>query len=74
MDQLYSKQFERVAAAGAALEQDDVEYPLGELAAKAGISKSAVLQLLKKHWIEADNLDIVYLDLTKEEEELLYSS
>jgi len=74
MDQFYSKQFEQVSDAGAVLEQDEVEYPLEDLVAKSGLSKKEVIQLLKKHWIEADNLDIVYLDLTKEEEALLYPS
>jgi len=71
MYQLHASQFEQIVGAGSALEEQETEYHLKDLVLKSGLSQSEVLLLLKKHWVEADDLDFVYLDLTKEEEEYL---
>ncbi len=60
--------FQKVETAAAYLEAYEREYSLEDLVRKADLSVQVVLQVLKEHWIEADRLDIVYLDLKPEEE------
>ncbi|MGF1536146.1 MAG: hypothetical protein ACFB4J_06630 [Elainellaceae cyanobacterium] len=65
-------QLERVANAAEPLEATEEEYSLDKLVSHSGLDRSAVLQVLKNYWIEADELDIVFLNLNPAEEHLLY--
>jgi len=62
-----------VTTAAARLEAKDVEYTLQDLVKAAKLDKAAVLDVLKRNWVDEDHLDIVYLNLTRDEEALLYS-
>lgn len=62
-----------VITAAARLEAQDVEYTLQDLAQAAKLDEKAVLHVLKRNWIDEDHLDIVYLNLTQDEEALLYA-
>lgn len=70
----YPTLFEQVAKAAFPLESKEIEYSLDELSQHAGLSKTIVLDILKKHWIKEDDLDIVFLNLTHTEEQSLYDA
>jgi hypothetical protein len=54
------------------LEEKEQEYDLSDLCSKTKLTKSVVMDIIKKHWIQQDDLDMVFLNLTLEEENLLY--
>jgi lambda repressor-like predicted transcriptional regulator len=65
--------FEQVAKAASPLEAKEVEYSLDDLSNHAGLDKNILLEILKHHWIQKDDLDIVFLNLTTTEEQNLYT-
>ncbi|NJL48918.1 MAG: hypothetical protein HC929_17425 [Leptolyngbyaceae cyanobacterium SM2_5_2] len=62
----------QLAEAASQLEDTDLEYTLETLAQKARLQKEQVITLLKTYWVAQDELNIVYLELTSEEERLIY--
>ncbi|MGF1496358.1 MAG: hypothetical protein ACFB8W_05970 [Elainellaceae cyanobacterium] len=63
---------EQLRRAADVLEAEEIEYPLSTLIEKSSLSRGETLQLLRDYWINADELDILHLHLTKDEECLLY--
>lgn len=58
----------------ATLEERDEEYSLEDLASQSVLSLAIVKNLVKKCWIEEDQLKIFNLELTEAEEAELYNA
>jgi len=63
---------EQLKKAAARLEEQETEYSLQVIVSESGLTESTVLQLLKQYWIDADELDILYLNLDPIQEAGLY--
>ena len=61
------------------LEQYESEYTLQQLLdatkklSSTEVTQIEVIQLLKQHWVKFDHLEIYHLNLTKTQEEEVYS-
>ncbi len=72
MLELSGSDLKKLAEAASQLEATDLEYTLETLAQKARLQREQVIKLLKNYWVAKDQLNIVYLELTSEEEQLIY--
>lgn len=72
MIELSSPDLKKLTEAASRLESTDVEYSLETLAQQANLQKEQVIKLLRTYWVSQDQLNIVYLELTTEEEALIY--
>jgi hypothetical protein len=72
MLELSRTDLKKLAEAASRLEATDLEYTLETLTQNARLQKDQVIKLLRNYWVAQDYLNIVYLELTSEEERLIY--
>lgn len=72
MIELNSTDLKKLAEAASQLEATDLEYTLETLTQRARLQRDQVIRLLRNYWVAQDKLNIVYLELTVEEETLIY--
>jgi hypothetical protein len=72
MFELSRTDLKKLAEAASQLEATDLEYTLETLTQNARLQKDQVIKLLRNYWVAQDYLNIVYLELTSEEERLIY--
>lgn len=72
MIELASKDLQKLSEAAFQLEQTDLEYTLETLVQKSRLQKDTVVTLLRNYWVSRDFLNIVYLELTPEEEKRIF--